>query len=48
MMLSCDKRIAKKEYDKLYKKYSTKYEGYQLDKIIREKLYLKGLEYEEE
>lgn len=45
---SCDKKIAKKEYDKLYKKYSTKYEGYQLDKIIKEKLYSKGLVYEEE
>ena len=45
---SCDKTIAKKEYDKLYKKYSKKYEGYELDRIIREKLYSKGLIYEEE
>lgn len=45
---SCDKSIAKKEYEKLYKKYSSKYEGYALKKIIREKLFQKGLSYEEE
>lgn len=43
-----DKDIAKKEYDKLYRKYSTKYEGYELKRIIREKMYQKGLIYEEE
>ena len=43
-----DKNLAKKEYDKLYRKYSKKYEGYELEKIIKEKLYQKGLKYEEE
>lgn len=42
-----NKEIAKKEYDKLYKKYRKKYSGYELDKIIKEKLFLKGLYYEE-
>ena len=40
--------IAKKEYDKLYKKYSRKYSGDELKYKIREKMYLKGLNYEEE
>ena len=40
--------IAKKEYDKLYKKYSRKYSGDELKYKIREKMYLKGLVYEEE
>ena len=40
--------IAKKEYEKLYRKYSRKYEGEELKRIIREKLYMKGLSYEEE
>lgn len=40
--------IAKKEYDKLYKKYSSKYSGYELKRIIKDKLYLKGLVYEKE
>ena len=43
-----DKEIAKKEYDKLYRKYSKKYSGYELENKIREKLYQKGLKYEEE
>ena len=43
-----DKNLAKKEYDKLYKKYSTKYEGYELANKIREKMFQKGLTYEEE
>ncbi len=42
-----NKEIAKKEYDKLYKKYRKKYSGYELDKIIKEKLFLKVLYYEE-
>ena len=45
---SNDGDIAKKEYEKLYKKYSKKYEGYELKRIIREKLFQKGLVYEEE
>lgn len=40
--------IAKKEYDKLYRKYSKKYTGYELERIIKDKLYQKGLKYEEE
>ena len=43
-----DKDIAKKEYDKLYRKYSSKYSGYELERKIKEKLYLKGIVYEEE
>ena len=39
--------IAKKEYDKLYKKLSRKYEGKELEYKIKEKLYQKGLYYEE-
>lgn len=42
-----DSNIAKKEYDKLYKKYSRKYSGDELKYKIREKMYLKGLVYEE-
>ena len=45
---SNDTKLAKKEYDKLYRKYSKKYSGYELDKIIKERLYLKGLIYEKE
>lgn len=45
---SCDLDLAKKEYDKLYKKYSSKYSGYELKQKIREKLFQKGLSYEEE
>lgn len=41
-----DNEIAKKEYEKLYAKYSRKYSGYELEKKIKEKLYLKGLKYE--
>jgi len=43
-----DKNLAKKEYDKLFRKYSRKYEGYELKNIIREKMFQKGLVYEEE
>ena len=43
-----DKEIAKKEYDKLYRKYSKKYSGYELESKIKEKLYQKGLKYEED
>ena len=39
--------ISKREYEKLYKKYSRKYSGYELKQKIREKMYLKGLSYEE-
>lgn len=44
---SNDKDIAKKEYEKLYKKYSRKYDGKELEYKIKEKLYQKGLYYED-
>ena len=43
-----DTSIAKKEYDKLYRKYSRKYSGDELKYKIKEKMYQKGLSYEEE
>ena len=43
-----DSLLAKKEYEKLYRKYSTKLEGYELKNKIREKMFQKGLSYEEE
>ena len=42
-----DESIAKREYEKLYRKYSRKYSGDELKRKIREKMYLKGLSYEE-
>ena len=45
---SNDKDLAKKEYEKYYQKYSKKYEGYELINKIREKMFQKGLYYEEE
>lgn len=39
--------IAKKEYDKLYRRLSRKYSGKELEYKIREKLYQKGLNYED-
>ena len=42
-----NKEIIKKEYDKLYKKYSKKYEGNELDYKIKQAMYQKGLYYEE-
>lgn len=44
---SNNRDIAKKEYDKLYKKLSRKYSGKELEYKIKEKLYQKGLYYEE-
>ena len=38
--------IAKKEYEKLYKRLSKKYSGKELEYKIKEKLYQKGLYYE--
>ena len=40
--------IAKKEYDKLYKRLSRKYSGSELKNKIRQGLYQKGLSYKEE
>lgn len=45
---SSDPDLAKKEYEKLYQKYSKKYEGYELKSKIREKMFQRGLTYEEE
>ncbi len=42
-----DSLLAKKEYDKLYKKLSRKYSGSELAYKIKEKLYQKGLSYED-
>ena len=39
--------IRKREYDKLYRKYSRKYSGHELELKIKEKLYQKGLYYED-
>ena len=36
-----------REYKKIYDKYSKKYEGYELESIIRQKLYSKGFDYDE-
>ena len=35
------------EYEKLYNKYSKKYSGYELENVLRQKLYQKGYEYDE-
>ena len=43
-----DPCLVKKEYDKLYRRYSSKYSGDELKRKIREKMYLKGFAYEEE
>lgn len=43
-----DNDIAKKEYEKLYRKLSRKYSGNELDRKIKEKMYMKGLRYEGE
>ena len=45
---SNDLNIAKKEYEKLYRKYERKYTGDELKRKIREKMYQKGLSYEED
>lgn len=44
---SIDKDIVKREYDKLYKRYSKKYKDKELEYFIKQKLYQKGLYYEE-
>lgn len=35
----------KKEYDKMYNRYSKKYSGNELEKVIKQKLYQKGFNY---
>lgn len=44
---SNNKDIATKEYEKLYRRLSRKYEGKELEYKIKEKLYQKGLYYED-
>lgn len=44
---SNNKDIASKEYEKLYKRLSRKYNGKELEYKIKEKLYQKGLYYED-
>ncbi len=41
-----DDEIAKKEYEKLLRKYSRKYSGEELKRVVRQKMILKGLSYE--
>ena len=41
------KDIQKREYEKLYRRLSKKYSGRELEFKIREKLYQKGLYYED-
>lgn len=41
------KEIAKKEYEKIYRRLSRKYSGRELEYKIKEKLYQKGLYYED-
>lgn len=43
-----NQEIAKKEYEKLMRKYSRKYEGEELKRVVNEKMYMKGLKYEDE
>lgn len=43
-----DQELAKKEYDKLYRKLSRKYQGQELDYKIKQKMYQKGFSYEQE
>ncbi len=42
---SNNQELAKREYEKLYRKYSRKYQGAELEYKIKEKLYQKGLEF---
>lgn len=44
--LEDDSNLAKKEYDKLYKKLSRKYSGQELEFKINQKLYQKGFHYD--
>lgn len=47
LQLQDDSSLAKKEYEKLYKKYCKKYSGKELEFRIKQKLYQKGFQYEE-
>ena len=37
-----DEDIKNKEYEKIYKKLSRKYSGYELEQMIKKKMYEKG------
>ena len=41
------KEFIQREYDKLYRKLSRKYSGSELELKIKQKMYQKGLNYEE-
>ncbi len=45
--IGVDKNIVQKEKDKLYRKLSRKYSGKELEMKLKEKLYQKGLNYED-
>ena len=42
-----DNNIIKKEYEKLYNKYKNKYNEYELNRVIKQKLYQKGFSIDE-
>ena len=42
-----DNNIIKKEYEKLYNKYKNKYNEYELNRVIKQKLYQKGFSMDE-
>ena len=41
-----DQEVSRREYEKLYRKYSRKYQGIDLSNKIREKMYQKGLKFD--
>ena len=45
VQLEDDSDVYKKQYDKLYKRYSRKYSGYELECKIKQALYQKGFSY---
>ena len=45
VQLEDDSDVYKKQYDKLYKRYSKKYSGYELECKIKQALYQKGFSY---
>ena len=45
VQLEDDSDVYKRQYEKLYKKYSRKYSGYELECKIKQSLYQKGFGY---
>jgi regulatory protein len=41
-----ESKLLEKAYDKIYKTYAHKYQGYELEQKIKEKLYQKGFAYD--